>query len=230
MPPSKQNSWCLTSSVRSSVSDMVRPLHRNALLPQRLTEGVVTDLLVGHDGSVGQESRRRAVLVAGAAILQPGHRYAPLVALPVDAAGLAHFHFAPFRERIDDTGSNAVKSAGNLVRRVLELAAGVQFRHHDLDRRHTLGRVNVHGDTDTVVTDPDDPVGGSRLTSIFVHLPARASSMELSTISRTRFINPWTPVDPMYMPGRLRTASRPSRTWMFLALYSCMPALPFPCS
>src|SRR5688572_9127344 len=49
--------------------------------------------------------------------------------------------------------------------------------------------------------------------------PARASSTELSTISCTRWWRPRAPVEPMYMPGRLRTASRPSRTWMSSAPY-----------
>lgn len=49
--------------------------------------------------------------------------------------------------------------------------------------------------------------------------PAIASSTELSTISCTRWCRPRSPVEPMYMPGRLRTASRPSSTWMALASY-----------
>ena len=44
--------------------------------------------------------------------------------------------------------------------------------------------------------------------------PAIASSTELSTISWTMWCRPRSPVEPMYMPGRLRTASRPSRTVM----------------
>src|SRR5215210_4248372 len=35
-------------------------------------------------------------------------------------------------------------------------------------------------------------------------------------------------VVPMYMPGRRRTASRPSRTWMSLALYEVGALFPFP--
>src|SRR5688572_21728168 len=35
-------------------------------------------------------------------------------------------------------------------------------------------------------------------------------------------------VVPMYMPGRRRTASRPSRTWMSFALYEAGGLLPFP--
>src|SRR5690242_3416354 len=35
-----------------------------------------------------------------------------------------------------------------------------------------------------------------------------------------RWCRPRSPVDPMYMPGRLRTASRPSRTWIAEASYA----------
>src|SRR5688572_7621899 len=47
-----------------------------------------------------------------------------------------------------------------------------------------------------------------------------ASSTELSTTSWIRWCRPRSPVEPMYMPGRLRTASRPSRTVIEDALYS----------
>ncbi len=48
--------------------------------------------------------------------------------------------------------------------------------------------------------------------------PAMASSTALSTTSQMRWWRPARPVEPMYIPGRLRTGSRPSRTWMSLAL------------
>ena len=38
--------------------------------------------------------------------------------------------------------------------------------------------------------------------------------MELSTTSYTKWCNPLGPVEPMYIPGRLRTASSPSSTWI----------------
>ena len=53
---------------------------------------------------------------------------------------------------------------------------------------------------------------GLMVTVMSVQYPARASSMELSTISYTRWWRPLALVEPMYMPGRLRTASRPSST------------------
>ncbi len=44
--------------------------------------------------------------------------------------------------------------------------------------------------------------------------PAMASSTELSTTSKTRWWRPRSPTSPMYMFGRLRTASSPSSTLM----------------
>ena len=41
----------------------------------------------------------------------------------------------------------------------------------------------------------------------------------ISAEGRTRWCRPRGPVDPMYMPGRLRTASSPSSTWMSPAPY-----------
>src|SRR5947208_10629671 len=49
--------------------------------------------------------------------------------------------------------------------------------------------------------------------------PFIASSTELSTISQTRWCSPVDPTPPMYMPGRLRTGSSPSRTVMSFAEY-----------
>ncbi len=53
-----------------------------------------------------------------------------------------------------------------------------------------------------------------RVTSIRLAWPFVASSTALSTISQSRWCSPGLPVPPMYMPGRLRTGSSPSSTWM----------------
>src|SRR5262249_14205074 len=51
--------------------------------------------------------------------------------------------------------------------------------------------------------------------------PASASSIELSRTSNTMWCRPVpSDVSPMYMPGRLRTASRPFSTLMLLESYS----------
>src|ERR1700735_1672003 len=62
-------------------------------------------------------------------------------------------------------------------------------------------------------------------TLISSQKPAMASSTELSTTSQTRWCRPSSPVEPMYMAGRLRTASMPPKTLMDVASYLC-PAFP----
>ena len=69
------------------------------------------------------------------------------------------------------------------------------------------------------------PPSASRVTSIRVQYPAMASSTALSTTSQTRWCSPVGPVDPMYMPGRIRTGSRPSRMVMSWASYD-VPSSP----
>src|SRR3954467_10289826 len=59
------------------------------------------------------------------------------------------------------------------------------------------------------------------VTRISSQNPARASSTALSTTSNTMWCKPVpSEVSPMYMPGRLRTASRPFRTLMASEAYS----------
>src|SRR5207253_9571374 len=57
------------------------------------------------------------------------------------------------------------------------------------------------------------------VTLISSEKPARASSTELSTTSQTRWCKPISPVEPMYMAGRSRTASKPPRTLIDFASY-----------
>mmetsp|Transcript_3535 Transcript_3535/g.8517 ORF Transcript_3535/g.8517 Transcript_3535/m.8517 type:complete len:223 (+) Transcript_3535:1809-2477(+) len=68
--------------------------------------------------------------------------------------------------------------------------------------------VGIPRPSSTTVQDPS----GLMVVEIKVACPAKASSTELSTTSHTRWCKPSGPVDPMYMPGRFRTGSRPSKT------------------
>ena len=58
------------------------------------------------------------------------------------------------------------------------------------------------------------------VTCIWVQYPARASSMELSTISYTRWWRPLKDVSSIYIPGLFLTASSPSKIWIWSAPYS----------
>ncbi len=52
------------------------------------------------------------------------------------------------------------------------------------------------------------------VTETWSQYPANASSIELSTTSYTRWCRPFSPVEPMYIAGRFRTASSPFNTWI----------------
>src|SRR5690606_28191523 len=85
----------------------------------------------------------------------------------------------------------------------------------------TTSTVDLVGSDECGSTGMPRPLSTTRIapsarivTTIVSQKPASASSTELSTISYTRWCRPRGPVEPMYMPGRLRTASSPSSTWM----------------
>ena len=65
----------------------------------------------------------------------------------------------PDRQRVDDGDADAVQAAGNLVRILVELSAGVQLRHDDLRRRNALLVVDAGGDAASVVGDGAGAVG-----------------------------------------------------------------------
>src|SRR5699024_11846689 len=64
------------------------------------------------------------------------------------------------------------------------------------------------------------PPSSMRRTMTLEACPAMASSTELSTTSQIRWCKPRGPVEPIYIPRRLRTASKPSRIVIDPALYS----------
>ena len=61
--------------------------------------------------------------------------------------------FEPVRQRVHNRNPNAVQTAGDLVGVAVKLTARVQLGHNDLGRRHTLFRVNIHGNPAPVVAD-----------------------------------------------------------------------------
>src|SRR5690606_8676752 len=82
-------------------------------------------------------------------------REALAVELPVAPADL---DLEPLRERVDDAHAHAVQTAGDLVGILVELAAGVQHRHRDLDAGDPLDRMLVDRDPTAVVGDGDRAV------------------------------------------------------------------------
>ena len=114
-----------------------------------------------------------------------------------------------------------MQTAGHLVAGVLaaELAAGVQDGVHHGDSGQTGIGLNVHGDAAAVIGDLNDivlqdldldvvAVAGQRLINGVVHDLVHQMMQTALTGGA------------VYIPGRLRTASRPFSTWISLALYS----------
>ena len=121
------------------------------------------------------------------------------------------------RERVHDRDADAVQAAGDPVAAAAELAAGVQRGERDLDGRPAVlgARDRLDGDAGAVVlhrhaavgVDRDDDLrraAGHRLVDGVVD-DLVDEVMQASEL-----------VVPMYIPGRSRTCSTPSRTWMLL--------------
>src|SRR5204862_138629 len=132
-------------------------------------------------------------------------------------------------ERVD-----ALVEAGIPLHRDVDfvVVARVGERNHPLEQR-LLRRVEVlhevedpPGEAERLVENRFDALVAERDLETLVeerhlaHAPAIASSTELSTTSYTRWCRPVIPVEPMYMPGRSRTGSRPLSTVMSLAAYA----------
>src|SRR6185437_11971646 len=123
----------------------------------------------------------------------------------------------PFGEGVDDADADAMQAARGLVGLAGELPAGVQHGHDHLQRRLAgmlgCGSTGIPRPSSVTVSWPS----ASSRTEITLAWPATASSMALSSTSANRWCRDRSSVPPMYMPGRLRTGSRPSSTSMSLA-------------
>ena len=136
------------------------PVQEGQLAHARL-EGVEQVGGVGKDQRVRPEGDRGAVVLVR--VVADGRHGAgglsPLVFLHVDLAVAAHLGPQRHREGVDAAHAHAVQSAGHLVAALVELAAGVQAGHDDLQRRLAFGGVHVHGDAAPVVDHADAAVG-----------------------------------------------------------------------
>jgi hypothetical protein len=110
---------------------------------------------------VGLEPDLRAHLLLGhfAEHLELRTRVAAHEVHVVLLAVAPHPDLEDFGERIHHRHAHAVQSAGHLVGVLVELAAGVQHRHRELDARDLLDGMIVDGDAAPVVLDLDGIVG-----------------------------------------------------------------------
>ena len=137
----------------------------------------------------------------------------------VDVPFLRDLNFQPLGQRIDHARAHAMQTAGDFISPAAEFAARVQHRVDDFQRGPTGLCLNVDRDAASVVLDCDGVALVDR------HLDVMA-------IARQRLVD--RVVDDLIdevvqsgrarradvMPGRLRTASSPSSTWIWLASYS----------
>ena len=89
-------------------------------------------------------------------------RHAALVRLHPDLRLAADFDLQPLRERVHDGDADAVQTARDLVRVVVELSARVEVRHDDLERLALMLLVQPDRDAAAVVLDGDGVVGVDR--------------------------------------------------------------------
>src|SRR5215472_14014670 len=104
------------------------------------------------------------------------HRYTSVVALDINFAATPDFEVQPLGKRIDHRDTDSMKSAGNLVRGVVELASGVKFGQNDLRRRLAFFRHDLGGNTTSVVDN------GCRVINM-------KNNMDFRTETRQRFVN-----------------------------------------
>jgi len=119
----------------------------------------------------GEEGNLRALLETGPVVRWRGvadhcqrpHGIAELEAHIMLLAVAPDVEFQPFRQGIDHRDADAVQAAGNLVgivvRRILELAAGVQLGHDHLGRRDAFLGVHAGRDAAAIILDRDAAVG-----------------------------------------------------------------------
>ena len=110
------------------------------------------DLLVRPEGDGGARRRGVADLLHLLRGLAAGELHLE------DLAVAADLNVHLLGERVDDGDADAVQAAGDLIGRVVELAAGVQDRHDDLEGRNLLDRMLVDWDAAAVVDDRDGVV------------------------------------------------------------------------
>ncbi len=141
-------------SPRSSSSVICEPGREERHLADAVGERVVVEPALLEDLEVGQERDHRAavaLLVADAAQLVLGQAAGePLLE---HAAVARDAHQQALGERVHDRDADAVQAAGDLVAVAAELAAGVELRHHDLDRGQAGALDDADRDAGAVVDD-----------------------------------------------------------------------------
>ena len=108
-----------------------------------------------------------------------------------------------------------MEAAGDFITGILpaELAAGMEDGHDHLERGDFALFMDVDGDAAAII---DDAHAISRQKRDLDVIGKTSHSLVAGVVEDLSYklMRPSGPVVPMYMPGRLRTASRPSKTWI----------------
>ena len=142
------------------LDDDLQPAVQERQLAQPVRQRVERELGDLEDRRIRLESDDGAVLARLLAGRQRrGRHSALLVALGPHLAPAANLDIEPLAERVHNRNADAVQAARDLVRRVLELAPGVEHGQHDFRRRLAGLLVRVDRDPAAVVADGDRAVG-----------------------------------------------------------------------
>ena len=156
------------SAVVLEVVALVRPLvaHQDAQarveereLAHPVREHVEVEVGGLEHGGVGLEGDPGPAKRGAADRLHLPGGNARLVPLLEDLAFPIDLDLQPLAERVDAGDADAVEATGDLVRIAVELAAGVELGHHDVERVHRLRRVRPHGNSAAVVLDRERAIG-----------------------------------------------------------------------
>ena len=137
---------------------VVAEVDRNAPVEERelayaLHERLPPEGAAREDRVVGEE-RDRGARVLRSALADDLEGLRDVSARELDVVhfpAALHVHLHPLGERVHAGYAHAVETAGHLVVRPVELAAGVEHREHDLDRGAVLRGVHVDRDAAAVV-------------------------------------------------------------------------------
>ncbi len=139
----------------------VEPLREEGGLAEALRNRAGLDVELLEDLGVGEEPDRRAGRLVGLHLpdgLHVARRLAALELLAVDVAVAAHLGDETLGERVHDRDADAVEAAGDLVAVTAELAAGVELRKYDRERRQALFLHQVDRDARAPILDRDGMV------------------------------------------------------------------------
>ena len=137
-------------------------------LAHPVCKGVVVVFRHDEDRVVRPELLARTAALRLAHHLHGVQRLPLLVLLLVYLSVAEHLRRHVLRERIHAADAHAVQTAADLIAALVELTAGMQHRHYDLQRRAMLLRMLIDGNAASVVLDDDAVVLAHR------HLDVRA--------------------------------------------------------